>query len=121
MSLNRTRPAKTNTGSLAQGFKVHSKPILFYANVPDLNVRLDGVPVFVPNRGINGSNDFGLAMYDPAKKTRIGFEYASELVGCEMEYAKIRHSLEWENRKTFKTYTSISGLASLKEKRRDGR
>jgi hypothetical protein len=66
MSLNRTRPAKTNTGSLAQGIKVHSKPILFNANVPNLNARLDGVPVLVPNRGIDGSNDFGLATYDLA-------------------------------------------------------
>ena len=95
MSLNRTKPAKTNTGSLAQGIKVHSKPILFNANVPNLDARLDGVPVFVPNGGINGSNDFGLAMHDLAQKTRIGFEYASELVGCEMEYAKIRHSFGW--------------------------
>jgi hypothetical protein len=121
ISLNRTGPAKTNTGSLAQGIKVHSKPILFKANVLNLNVRLDGVPVFVPNRGIDGSNDFGLAMYDLAQKTRIGFEYASELVGCEMENAKIRHTLEWEDRKTLTTSTSTSGLASLKEKRRDGR
>jgi hypothetical protein len=106
MSLNRTRPAKTNTGSLAQGIKVHSKPILFNANVPNLNARLDSVPVFVPNRGIDGSNDFGLAMYDLAQKTRIGFEYASKFGGCETEYAKIRHTLGWENRKTFTTSTS---------------
>src|SRR5271166_3899057 len=99
ISLDRTRPAETDTGSLAQGIEVHSKPILFDANMPNLNVRLNGVPVLVPNRGIDSSNDFGLAMDDLAQKTRIGFEYASEFVGCETEYAKIRHTLGWENSK----------------------
>ena len=41
--------------------------------------------------------------YDLAQKPRICFEYASELVGCEMEYAKIGHTSGWENRKTFTT------------------
>jgi hypothetical protein len=93
--LNQTRPAKTNTGSLAQGIKIHPKPILFHLNVPNLDARLDGVPVFIPNRGIDGSNDFGLATYDLAQKSRISFEYASEFVGCEMEYAKIGHTSGW--------------------------
>src|SRR6516162_6575372 len=106
ISLNRTRPEKTNTGSLAEGIKVHSKPILFNVNVPNFDDRLNGVPVFVPNRGIDGSNDFGLATYDLAQKTRMGFEYASKFVGCEREYAKIRHTLDvkTENLYNFDVY-----------------
>ena len=92
MSLNRTRPAKANAGRLAQDIKVHLKPIFFNVDVPNLNARLDGIPVFVPNRGINGSNDLGLATCDLAQKSRISFEYASEFVGCEMEHAKIGHT-----------------------------
>jgi hypothetical protein len=104
--LNQTRPAKTNTGSLAQGIKIHAKPILFNLNVPNLNARFDRVPVFVPNRGIDGANDFGLAPYDLAQKSRISFEYASEFVGCEMEYAKIGHTSGWENGEKRKTFTT---------------
>ena len=92
MSLNRTRPAKANGGSLAQGIKVHLKLIFFYVNVPNLNARLDGIPVFVPYRGIDGSHDLGLATLDLAQESRISFEYASEVVGCEMEHAKIGHT-----------------------------
>jgi hypothetical protein len=68
------------------------KPIFFNVDVPNLNARLDGIPVFVPNRGINGSNDLGLATCDLAQKSRIGFEYASEFIGCEMEHARIGHT-----------------------------
>jgi hypothetical protein len=92
MSLNRTGPAKANAGRLAQDIKVHLKPIFFNVDVPNLNARLDGIPVFVPNRGIDGSNDLGLATSDLAQKSRIGFEYASEFVGCEMEHAKRGHT-----------------------------
>jgi len=34
-------------------------------------------------------------MHDLVQKTRIGFEYASEFVRCEMEYTKIRHTFAW--------------------------
>jgi hypothetical protein len=116
MSFDRTGPAKTNTGCLAQGIKVHAKPILFNVNVPNLNARLDGLPVFVPNRGIDGSNDFGLAAHNLSQKPRIGFEEAGELFGCEMEDGKVGHTSGEGNRKTF-----TSGLASLKGKRQGGR
>jgi len=92
MSHYRTRPGKANTGRLAQNIEVHLKPIFLDVNVPDLNARLDGIPVFVPNRGIDGSNDLGLATCDLAQKSGISFEYASEFVGCEMEHAKIGHT-----------------------------
>ena len=79
--LNRTGPAKANAGSFASGFEIHPKPVVFRSNILNLQVRLDGIPIFVSNRRVDCSKDFGLAAHNSAQKTGVGFEQTGEVVG----------------------------------------